>query len=76
MPLRVETYDRATGETIELDYQSWTFDMELPDRFFRPPAGLALARFDQQAWLNPSPGEARPRVPILYPDLVFGAPQE
>ncbi len=43
VPLRMETFDRAAGETVELDYQGWIFDIELPERFFSAPGGLAHA---------------------------------
>jgi len=74
VPIRLETFDRASGETIELDYQSWIFDLPLPDDFFRPPQGIRLERFELDGWLKRGSGDAVPAVPILYPDLLFGAP--
>ena len=72
VPLRVETFDRASAETIELDYQNWVFDMPLPERFFRPPAGLDLTRFEYDAYLAASGSSSMVSVPILYPDLLHG----
>ncbi len=74
VPIRLETFDRASGETIELDYQSWIFDLPLPDAFFQPPQGIRLKRFDQEGWLKRTSDDTTPAVPILYPDLIFGAP--
>ena len=72
VPLRVETFDRASGETIELDYQNWVFDIVLPDRFFVPPSGLNLTHIEYDAYLAQT-GEAHMvPVPILYPDLLHG----
>jgi hypothetical protein len=74
VPLRLETFDRASGDTIELDYQSWIFDLPMPDSFFRPPEGPRLERFDQAGWLQRGADGVGSTVPILYPDLLFGTP--
>lgn len=72
VPLRVETFDRASGETIDLDYQNWVFDIVLPDRFFVPPSGVKLTRIEYDAYLGQSGKSHMVPVPILYPDLLHG----
>lgn len=72
VPLRLETFDRASGETIELDYQNWVFDIVLPDRFFVPPSGVKLTRIEYEAYLDQSGKANMVPVPVLYPDLLHG----
>lgn len=74
VPLRVETFDRATSATVDLDYQNWTFDLELSDAFFAPPARIELQNFEFDAFLEATTRGRVGAVPILYPDLLFGAP--
>jgi hypothetical protein len=72
VPIRLETFDRASGDTIELDYQGWSFNLPMADSFFQPPEGLDLKTFDQEGWIRRKPDAVVPAVPILYPDLLFG----
>ena len=67
-------FHRASGETVELDYQNWIFDLPMPDRFFAPPAHLELERFSYEAYLEKAAEAPGGGAPILYPDLLHGAP--
>lgn len=74
VPLRVETFSRASAETIHLDYSGWVFDLELSAAFFAAPAHAALTTFEYDAYVTKSiEGPVSP-VPILYPDLLHGDP--
>lgn len=74
VPVRQTTFFRASAETIELNYQNWIFDLELPDRFFAPPGGLALERFDYDGYVARAKEGPGGGLPILYPDLLHGTP--
>jgi hypothetical protein len=45
LPLRMETYERRSGRTGQLDWVSWLPGLVIPDRFFVPPPDLSLTRF-------------------------------
>jgi hypothetical protein len=72
VPLRVETFDRAAADTLELDYTNWIFDLELPPGFFATPQGIAVERFEYDEFLRRAGEGTAPNLPILYPDLLHG----
>lgn len=72
IPLRVETFDRGSSETVTVDYANWAAQIAIPDHFFEPPAGLELRELDYEAFVKASQeGRAGP-LPVLYPDLLHG----
>ena len=72
VPLRVQTFDRATGAQVDIDYQNWIFDLDLPKPFFEAPANIRLKRFEYEAYMKKSLESPVGTVPILYPDLLHG----
>jgi hypothetical protein len=74
LPLRVETFDRASGQTIGVDYANWKQDLEIPDAFFEPPPGVELLELGYEAYLEAAAAGPVGSVPILYPDLLHGGP--
>jgi len=74
VPLRVETFDRSTAATVDMDYQNWIFDLEFSDAFFAPPPRIELQRFEFEAFLDAAAQGPVAAVPILYPDLLIGPP--
>jgi hypothetical protein len=72
LPLRVETFDRASAQTISLDYVSWREEIEIPDAFFELPSGLEVLELEYDAYLEASAQGAVGSLPILYPDLLHG----
>ncbi len=74
VPLRVETFDRSTAATVDMDYQNWIFGLEFPDAFFAPPPRVELQRFEFEAFLDAASQRPVAAVPILYPDLLIGPP--
>lgn len=49
LPVRLETFNRATGRTGTLDWISWIPGLVIPDAFFQPTADLRLTRFESHA---------------------------
>lgn len=74
VPLRQETFDRSSGQTIDLDYQGWTFDLAMDEPLFRVPPGFLFERFEYDDYLAKSGQGSVGKVPILYPDLLHGSP--
>jgi hypothetical protein len=72
LPLRVETFDRASSQTISLDYANWLQGLEISDAFFDPPAGLTIVELEYDAYLVASAEGPVGAVPVLYPDLLHG----
>lgn len=73
VPLRVETFVRGSSQTIQIDYSSWGFDLEVPAAFFVLPPGLEVERLSYEAYLAKSREGPVGPAPILYPDLLHGA---
>ncbi len=46
LPVRLETYSRATGRTGHLDWINWIPGLVISDAFFEPPEGRHFVRFD------------------------------
>lgn len=74
VPLRVETFNRAAADTLELDYTNWIFDLELPPQFFAIPQGIVIERFEYDEFLRRAGEGTAPNLPVLYPDLLHGGP--
>ena len=74
VPLRIETFDRASADTLDLDYSNWIFDLELPPRFFETPQGLVVERYEYDEFMRRASEGSVPDLPVLYPDLLHGVP--
>lgn len=70
LPMRLEIFDRSSADTIETDYANWARGMDMPDRFFEPPAGTEIEKFEYAEYLEAS--VERPLAAILYPELLHG----
>lgn len=71
LPMRLETFVRAGGDTITTEYSGWSKGLPIPDSFFEAPANVKLERLDYAAFLDAA--AAGPVGPVLYPDLLHGA---
>jgi len=67
-PVKLETYDRKTGRTSELDWVQWIPGIALDEEFFEPPRKLDLKRFDDyQDFLNAlKEGPVSPSPPLFH----------
>ena len=73
LPVRVENFDRETGEIAVLEYSGWRRGIELPDRAFVPPPDLDLQRYDYETFIRTViENDSLGRAPILYPRLLHG----
>jgi len=75
LPLKFETFIRATGETAQLEYLSWS-PLRLPAEFFSPPGEdweiERLPSYD--AWLGADLTATYRQAPIIFPLLLHGRP--
>ncbi len=72
LPMRVEIFERASAQTVTIDYANWIRGIEIDESFFEAPAQVSLRRLDYDAYLESAQsGDAGP-FPVLYPDLLHG----
>lgn len=72
LPIRLETYDRASGRTANRDWISWIPGLVIPDAFFDPPRNVELTRFESyQAYLQQLSEKPTPPTPPLFHYLLY-----
>ncbi len=77
IPLRLEIFDRDSGQRRTTDYVNWQSDLELPDAFFAPEATARLEQLDYREYLRRSAAEGPVGpVPVLYTSLLFARDEE
>ena len=74
--LRVENFDRESGESASLSYSNWASNFDLPDTAFEPPADLRIQKFEYDAYVEKSLSGLVGPVPVLYPKLLHGPQPE
>lgn len=72
VPLRVENFDRESGDLATLSYSNWASGFDLPDGIFEPPAGIHLEKFEYEEYVEKSFGGLVGPAPVLYPTLLHG----
>jgi outer membrane lipoprotein-sorting protein len=72
MPLRVEIFDRDSGEQRTVDYVNWQSDLAIDDSFFTPDTRASLEEMDYTDYLRRSTeqGSVGP-VPVFYTNLLY-----
>lgn len=77
LPVRLESFDRATGRTGTLDWISWIPGIAIPDSFFAPDAELSLTRFESHAAYLEARGQTPlpPAPPLFHYLLQQAAPR-
>jgi hypothetical protein len=73
VPLRVENFDRESGDSAVLNYSNWTSNIDLPESTFEPPADLLLQKFEYEQFVEKSLEGLVGPAPILYPRLLHGS---
>ena len=73
LPVRIEIYNRKSGERKHTDFMDWSSGLPIKDVFFVPNAAVAFERFTLEAYLRHT-REIGPvgSVPVLYADLLHG----
>ena len=72
VPLRVETYDRATATTGRVDYVNWLYGPALWDEFFTPDPRIELERISYEQYKQQAGRKPIGPAPVLYRHLLHG----
>lgn len=72
IPLRVEIFDRRSGDRRTTDYVNWQSDFTIPEHFFRPDPNTVLEEMDHIEYVRRSAEEGTVGpVPVFYTHLLF-----
>jgi hypothetical protein len=71
LPMRLEVFDRMSGQKGVTEYLVWDASLTIPDAFFEPHADVAFERLEFEEYLQRSAesGSASP-VPVLHSALL------
>jgi hypothetical protein len=71
LPMRIEVFDRMSGQKGSTEYVVWDASLEIPDAFFEPDPDIAFERLEFEEYLQRSAesGSAGP-VPVLHSRLL------
>jgi outer membrane lipoprotein-sorting protein len=75
IPLRIETYDRASATTGKLDYVNWLHNPSIPESFFAPDPRWQIEHFEYQAYRKRIRRGPVGPAPVLYRHLLHGEGQ-
>jgi outer membrane lipoprotein-sorting protein len=73
VPLRVETFDRASASTGEIEYVNWIYGAEIPDSFFAPEPRIEFEKLSYAEYKRRLGRETIGPAPVLYRDLLHGS---
>lgn len=73
IPLRVENFNRESGESTTLSYSNWASSFEIPESFFVPPSAISFRKFEYDEFVSEALEGNVGSAPILFPDLLHGA---
>lgn len=72
VPLRIETYDRATAKSGKIDYVNWLQNPVIPDDFFAPDKRIRLEHMSYEAYRTRIVMGPVGPAPVLYRHLLHG----
>jgi hypothetical protein len=77
LPMRVEIFDRNSGQTGSTEYVVWDASLAIPDAFFDPDPRVEFERLEFEEYLrrNAESGSVGP-VPVLHSDLLHARKSE
>jgi hypothetical protein len=73
LPLRIQTYDRATATTGRVDYVNWRQGMRIWDEFFAPDPRIELERISYAQYKQRAGRRPIGPAPVLYRQLLHGS---
>lgn len=71
LPLRMETFNRASGITFQKNYVNWTRELLIPDAFFEPDPRWQIERYEYEDYAKAA-ATGPFGVPVLYGELLHG----
>lgn len=72
VPLRIETYDRASSTTGKIDYVNWIQNPPLRDAFFAPDPRIQIEKFGYEEYRKKIRLKPLGPAPVLYRHLLHG----
>lgn len=72
LPIRIDTFDRATSRNARVDYVDWTRELRIAEGFFAPDPRVQLERIEYQDYVNRAGREPIGPAPVLYAPLLHG----
>jgi hypothetical protein len=77
LPMRVEIFDRKSGQTGSTEYVVWDASLAIPDAFFDPDPSVEFERLEFEEYLQRSAesGSLGP-VPVFHSDLLHARKSE
>jgi hypothetical protein len=72
VPLRVENFDRESGESATLNYSNWASGFSVPEAFFEPLVTVKFKKFEYDEYVAESLKGPVGSAPILHPELIHG----
>jgi len=75
VPLRIESFDRNSGQTTYVDYSNWMLGLLISDAFFEPDERISMERLGYEEYqARTARGQSAGPAPVLYGDLLHGHP--
>ena len=75
--MRVEVFDRRSGQTSRTEYVVWDASLEIPDAFFAPDSSVEFERLEFEEYLRRSAESGSVgAVPVFYADLLHARESE
>ena len=72
VPLRIKTYDRATGTTGQVDYVNWLHGPPIRNEFFTPDPRVELESISYEQYKKQAGHRMIGPAPVLYRQLLHG----
>jgi hypothetical protein len=74
LPIQMETWNRASGQSSTVRYLDWTRGLPVPDRFFEPDPSWKLEHLDYEDYRKRSKQQPVGPAPPFYGALLHGRP--
>jgi len=75
LPIQMETWSRASGQSSTTRYLDWTRGLPVPERFFQPDSSWELEHLDYEDYRKRSKTEPLGPAPPFYGALLHGSPE-
>ena len=75
LPIQLESWNRASGQSSTVRYLDWTRGIPVPDRFFQPDPNWQIEHFDYDDYRKRSRQAPVGPAPPFYSTLLHGSPE-
>jgi hypothetical protein len=71
LPIKLETFRRASGRTTKMDYVNWLKGLSIPDAFFEVGPEIELEHIETDDYFKRSQTERVGPAPVLYRRFLY-----